>query len=59
MKITIFWDVTLCRALKAHGSFGGTYCLPLQGRRENQQEVGAKLFRNASIEYGRQIAYLQ
>jgi hypothetical protein len=41
MKNTVFWDVAPCRYF-VNRRFGGTYCLPLQGRRNprvmNQRE---------------------
>jgi hypothetical protein len=30
-KSHIFWDIMTCGPLKVNGSFGGTYCLHLQG----------------------------
>jgi hypothetical protein len=33
MKSTIFWDITLCSPLSVNRSFGGTYRLHLQGRK--------------------------
>jgi hypothetical protein len=36
MKITIFWDITLCSPLKVNRRFGGIHRLHLQGRKINQ-----------------------
>jgi hypothetical protein len=35
MKSIIFWDVTPRSLLSCNRRFGGTYCLHLQGRRNN------------------------
>jgi hypothetical protein len=36
MKISVFWDITPCTALKVNSSFGGTRRLHLQGRPTSQ-----------------------
>jgi hypothetical protein len=33
LKSNVLWDVMPCSAVDIHGSFGGTYCLHLQGKR--------------------------
>jgi hypothetical protein len=48
LKSIIFWDVTPCTLLSCNRRFGGTYRLPLQGRRnnfsKNQQVSNMNLF---------------
>jgi hypothetical protein len=42
MKISIFWDLTLCSPLKVNRYFGGICHLHLQGRRKGKQETSMK-----------------
>jgi hypothetical protein len=39
MKSSVFWNVTPCSSVAVHRSFGGTYCLRLQGREITKQEL--------------------
>jgi hypothetical protein len=55
MRITVFWDVTLCSPVEVRPLLSKTYCVFLQGRRvsqgSNEQEAGIKLTEPQSSEY--------
>jgi hypothetical protein len=42
MKSIIFWDITPCSLLSFNRSFGGTYHLHLQGRRNRFSKPASK-----------------
>jgi hypothetical protein len=48
-KSTIFWDITPCSPLSVNRRLGGTYCLHLQGKKNNVR--GDKLISKSEVSW--------
>jgi hypothetical protein len=52
MKISIFWDITLCSPFKLNRRFGGTRRFHLQVKEETEQETSVKALLATSFHNG-------